>query len=333
MEYWPRDGQANPSGNYPARVARALTEFADDVGIPDSLLSDGAPEIVGPKTDFMKEVNRLKIRLKRSEVGRSNQNYAAEREIGELKKRWRNRMLKRKVPPRLWDYGLVYETNILNRIPRGQQLRTGIEIVTGETPDISEWIDFEFYDRVWYYDQKKIEIDGSGRRLARWLGVAHRVGSDLCYWLLLESGNVIARTTVQHVVRDDYLNNDVKTEIESFDRAVDERLSDQNFMVNAADGFYIQDEFDEVPSGTVRTDEDYGDMDTPDTLDADDINDDVIDKYLNAELIFDVGTGSERKGRVVKRAKGTSGEPIGRAHSNPPVRYPRIRCGVHRWIH
>ncbi len=91
----------------------------------------------------MKEVNRLKIKLKQSEVGRSNQNYAAEREIGELKKRWRNCMLKRKVPPRLWDYGLVYETNILNRIPRGQQQRTGIEIVTGKTPDI---IDFEFYD-------------------------------------------------------------------------------------------------------------------------------------------------------------------------------------------
>jgi hypothetical protein len=52
-------------------------------------------------------------------------------------------------------------------------------------------------------------------------------------------------------------------------------------------------------------------------LDADDINDDVIDKYINAELIFDVGTGSERRGRAVKRAKGTSGKPIGRAHSNP----------------
>jgi hypothetical protein len=69
----------------------------------------------------------------------------------------------------LWDYGLVYETNILNRIPRGQQQRTGIELITGETPDISEWLDFEFYDQVWYYDQKKIEIDSSGRRLARWL--------------------------------------------------------------------------------------------------------------------------------------------------------------------
>ncbi len=69
--------------------SKALTEFADDVGIPDSLLSDGAPKIVGPRTDFMKKVNRLKIKLKRSEVGRSNQNYAAEREIGELEKRWR----------------------------------------------------------------------------------------------------------------------------------------------------------------------------------------------------------------------------------------------------
>ena len=107
-----------------AKVAQSLTEFAENVDIPDTLLSDGAPEVIGPKTDFMKKVNRLKIRLKRSEAGRSNQNYAAECEIGELKKRWRNRMLRKKAPPRLWDYGLIYKSNILNRIPRGQQQRT-----------------------------------------------------------------------------------------------------------------------------------------------------------------------------------------------------------------
>ena len=89
--------------NSKAQVAQALTEFSDNVGIPDVLLSDGAAELTGRHTEFMKEVNRLKIKLRRSEVGRSNQNYAAEREIGELKKRWRNRMLKRKVPPRLWE--------------------------------------------------------------------------------------------------------------------------------------------------------------------------------------------------------------------------------------
>ena len=111
-------------------------------------------------------------------------------------------------------------------------------MVIGETPDISEWIDFEFYDRVWYYVQKKINIDGSGRRLARWLGVAHCIGSDLCYWLLLQSGKVIARTTVHHVVRDDYLNDDVKSESERFDQtAVEERMSDKNFVIDDPDGF------------------------------------------------------------------------------------------------
>jgi hypothetical protein len=60
--------QVYTNGNYTSvhpmtsksRVRITLTEFSDDVGIPDSLTSDGAPEMVGPKTDFMKEVNRLK---------------------------------------------------------------------------------------------------------------------------------------------------------------------------------------------------------------------------------------------------------------------------------
>ena len=37
-------------------------------------------------------------------------------------------------------------------------------------------------------------------------------------------------------------------------------------------------------------------MATADALDADDIDDDLLDKYLNAELIFDVGTGNLRCG-------------------------------------
>ena len=159
-------------------------------------------------------------------------------------------------------------------MPRGREQRTGIEMVTGETPDISEWIDFEFYDWVWYYDQKKIEIDRSGRRLARWLGVAHRVGgSDLCYWLLPESGKVIARTTVQHVVRDDHLNDNTIREIERFDRAVEERMSDHNFIVDEPNGFYIQDELDDPLTGVINAEENYGDMIVPEAMDADDIDD------------------------------------------------------------
>ena len=277
--------------------------------------------MVGPKTDFMKEVNRLKVRLKRAEVGRSNQNYAAEREIGELKKRWRNRMVRKKVPKRLWDYGLIYESGILNRIPRGNSGRTGLEIVTGETPDISEWIDFEFYDRVWSYDHKKIEMDSTGKRLARWLGIAHRVGSDLCYWLLLSNGKVIARTTVQHVTREDVLNEDVKMQINQFDEQVENRLNDANFVVDDQNvaNFYLEDDafVDGTPHMVLPDDTEYDDMIIDERPERDEMSDELTDKYIGTELIFGVGLGNERRGRVTKRAKGLYGDEVGRAHTNP----------------
>ena len=46
--------------NSKVQVAQALTKFSENVGIPDVLLSDGAAEMTGRHTDFMKEVNRLK---------------------------------------------------------------------------------------------------------------------------------------------------------------------------------------------------------------------------------------------------------------------------------
>ncbi len=162
-----------------------------------------------------------------------------------------------------------------------------------------------------------MEMDNTGRKLARWLGVAHRVGSDLCYWLLLPSGKVIARTTVQHVIREDLLNEDVRQQVEEFDCNVEERLNDQGLWLAT---FFLQDEDDTNYTGGVTTtpkEEEYGDMLTTDTLEADDVDDEALDKYLNTELIFDMGTGAVRRGRVIKRAKGTTGQPIGRGHANP----------------
>ena len=40
-------------------------------------------------------------------------------------------------------------------------------------------------------------------------------------------------------------------------------------------------------------------MNLPEMPEADEIDEALTDKYLHAELIFDIGTGSERKGRVI----------------------------------
>ena len=48
---------------------------------------------------------------------------------------------------------------------------------TGETPDISQYIEFEFYDRYWYNDNA-----GLGEtKLGKWWGVSHRIGSIMSY--------------------------------------------------------------------------------------------------------------------------------------------------------
>ena len=45
--------------------------------------------------------------------------------------------------------------------------------------------------------------------------------------------------------------------------------------------------------------------------------DEVIDKYLNMNLIFDVGTNNDCHGTVVKSSRGLDGRATGRSHTNP----------------
>jgi hypothetical protein len=61
--------------------------------------------------------------------------------------------------------------------------------------------------------------------------------------------------------------------------------------------------------------DEYGDMNIDERPEDDD--EEAIDKYLNVELIMNMGTNDERRGRVVKRSRGLDGDPIGRAHVNP----------------
>lgn len=292
-----------------------------DVGIPENLTCDLAGESSGPNTEFMKQIRDLRIRIHWSEKGRSNQNHKAEREIGILKSKWRKRMVDRNIPTRLWDYGLVYEAEILSRLSRGPDGRTGLERLTGDTPDISEWMDFGFYDLVWYHDQPHPDLTDDSRKLGRWLGVSHRVGSDLCYWIMTVAGKDISCTTVQHVTQEDHDDATLAERIESFDKLVNERLNDCKFVNSNGEATspYIEDIEPQIPDDNIRTgivpqDVEYGDMIEEQRADADDHAD--LDKYIGAQLLLDVG-GDTITGRVIKRARGADGSRIGRPHKNP----------------
>ena len=68
------------------------------------------------------------------------------------------------------------------------------------TINISEWTEFEFNYLCWYWEDQTDNIKGE---IGRLIGVSHQVGSALCYWVLTGKKNITARTTVQHVTRDE----------------------------------------------------------------------------------------------------------------------------------
>ena len=306
-------------------VGQTLTLLTEDVGIPDTLVYDLAAVQEGSQTHFQKEVRRLKIKTKMAEKGHHQQNWAAEQEILGLKRRWKALMMEKDVPKRLWDYGIVYMAEIMSRTARGDNLTPGLEELVGHTIDVSEWLDFGFYDLVWWWDPTHDETTGDPKRLGRWLGVAHRIGSEMCYWILTDACEVVARTTVQHVLRTELLTDHVKTRVDEFDARVKDRLDDDRFLIevgleNAL--FYLEDV--ETPQGMevgegrglVSPEEaEYGDMwfNKPD-VEHDNVE--IYDKYLNAQITLDRG-GEQEKGRVIRRRRNDASQAIGTAHDNP----------------
>ena len=82
------------------------------------------------------------------EPERHNQN-PPEGVIREIRRKWSRVMFRKKVPKKFWDYGMRWVCEIQqrthlcsNRIDGGIPL----EKLTGETQDISEYLDFGFYD-------------------------------------------------------------------------------------------------------------------------------------------------------------------------------------------
>ena len=101
------------------------------------------------------------------------------------------------------------------------------ESVTGKTVNISEYLDFGFYDRVWYH-----ESAGLGERLhGRWLGVSHRIGNLMPSCILTHEGSVISMNTVQRVTNLEVQIDDHKALFAEYDSEIRRRFKEDDFQV------------------------------------------------------------------------------------------------------
>jgi hypothetical protein len=298
-------------------AGQALRTFCNEFGVPDELTIDGSLEQNAKGTDFMKNCRSNDIKVTRTEPERPNQN-PAEGVIREIRRKWYRTMIRKRVPQKLWDYGVRWTSHIMQRTSSeagGLRGNSPLQEVTGETIDISEYLDFGFYDHVWYKENA-----GLGATLiGRWLGVSHRVGSLMSYWILTQKGTVISRTTVQHVTNLEKQTDEFRSAIEEYDVDIrkcfkeDEEFGFEGAKPTPEDWAEFmefdpdfQEEFNQIVNdpNIPEADKDF----TPDVFD---------DTYLNMELAIPRDSDGPEYARVTKRLKDKDGKPIGMANNNP----------------
>ena len=298
-------------------AGQALKQFIADFGIPDRIVCDGSGEQTGKRMEFTATARKHGIDIHLTEPDRHNQSKV-KGVIRELRKRWFRVMLKQWVPNCLWDYGIRWVCEIMQRTASNSGRlhgRTPLEQLTGETPDISEYLDFSFYDWCWYNDNTGL----GGTKLGHWLGVSHHVGSLMSYWVLMLKGHVISRTTVSRVTNLEKQQTDVMHRLAEFDSAITARFNDDTHVLieggkiqpqdwsKPLDDLDFLDEFHNVVSNPEVPEADQ--QFTPDIFD---------DRYLNMELALLHGEeATPQYAKVTKRLRDANGIPIGTADDNP----------------
>ena len=249
----------------------------------------------------------------------------AESEIRELKRgTWKFLRLK-KAPKRLWCFCAGWYAGV-RRLTALDIFRLGGRVPAekrlGNTPDISEYAQFDWYEFVKYNDVGT--DDNQHVKYGRVLGPCQTSGTNMCFYILTEKCSVIVRDTVSSLSDEESRRDDMEQRIKDFDERVNAKIGDKptkrgEIALDAemlVDGG-IQPEIPEELFNTDAKDFDW-DLEEPDAAmpDVDDYDPDTVDNYLNSDVVMPRGDGFER-GKVVRRSHGPDMNPIGKANKNP----------------
>jgi hypothetical protein len=276
-----------------SEAGSALLELIQDIGIPLAIHTDGAKELSMGKWKTVCSDFGIKQTITEPYSPWQNQ---AELNIREAKKKIHLLMSRTNTPKCLWDYCASYVADITCLTANDIYVlhgRTPHEMVTGNTPDITEYVEFSWYQPIIYYED--LLFPDTKRKIARWLGVAHRVGQALCYWLLANSGQVIARTTVQQLTDDELLSPVIQQEIRDFDLQVSQVLASDTFWNSDSsfDDIFSNDVYGQEcvepydPSAEMPNQNEFPDYDS-------------YDQYISAQVLLPRGDSYE-KGTVIRR--------------------------------
>jgi len=180
-----------------------------------------------------------------------------------------------------------------------------LEVLTGDTIDISERVEFEFYDLVLYWDNRDNEAK---QNIGRLLGVSHHVGSALCYYILTEKATVLSRTTVQHFTKEEFGSPEIQERVSEFYKSLDQNINSNQYMHDSTDVDCIRDDV-LAPIGSGFSEGEYFGLEP--SPDIDDLIDnensrtgaDTYDKFIGVDGVLPNSGDTTLMAKVVKKVK------------------------------
>lgn len=286
-----------------------LDLLAQRDGVPPTIIMDGSKEqTLG---EFRRKAREMGCRIKQTEP-RSPWQNAAEGGIREVKRGAGRKAAKKNSPAKLWDHCLELEGYVRSNTALDQfQLQGEVPetIVSGQTADISPFIEYEWYDWVRFWDTKAPYPDHK-EIYGRWLGPAVDIGPAMTAKILQDNGHVIY-TSSHRALNEHELNDpEHQRQRDLFDKAIRKKLG--AVMTEAELAKIDPDAV--TPTNPLYQDDFEGTHDHTD--DIDDATPEYKDLYIGAEVKLSV-QGEPKSGKVVRRARTDAGELYGRANDNP----------------
>ena len=189
--------------------------------------------------------------------------------------------------------------------------RTPIEVLTGETPDIFEFIVYDFYDWIVF----KQDTGFGKAKIYRFLEVATEVGLLRSNGILPESRILKVKSKVQRLSRLEKETDAMKQRMERLEVKIISLFDDEGLIADK-DGLPDRDKISDIINDLDLVYEFYGTFSNK-AITEEDSTSNSCDPDVNTKLALNRDTENNELGRVTKRLRANNGKPIGRVSSNP----------------
>ena len=294
----------------------ALQRFLHEVGVPKSMMTDGARELT--EGEWKRLCLKHNVHVKRTKPHSPWQN-PAEASGGYMKRNVSRLMRSTNTPLRLWDYCWQYFAELKSHTAtRNIYLdgRTPHEGIFGFTPDISELVRFSWYQWIWYHEP----TEKGTVKLGRWLGPSHDIGQGLAYHILTKKGSVVTRSTVAPLSKEEKDMESTDVNMKEFQQSVQNELG--NYESPTHNDVNQPNDNDDLYNLLFPL-IDNGEIIAENKSLAPDLDDMIIQDKIKDEQMFglkvQVPTSSNEflEGVVTSRKRDSNGNVLGKFNNNP----------------